>query len=161
MMAYSDWGAKIWCDGEPRHDLCDVTMLQVLEGENYQHYLEHHLKYVAGTDAEDDLHVMRHGVVGDLDGELLISLYKNGPYHGHYFIRGGLLVKLRTKMDKPNFSWDDVPRLIIRADGLTVKLVRREVPASVHCSFTDKLGRCWRGESGYLIGEGHQIWGIE
>ena len=146
-MAYSNWGGKVWRDGDALHENCDATVPQVLGGEpRYAHYIFHYTKGNA-LDSER----MYHAIVGDKDAGILVCLYKNWIYD----IRAGdgsLLLRM-TDVDR---SQSALGAKDYDAGGTTIRCSWRR--PGVEVAFVDAVGRAWRGESGYQNGEGFGDW---
>jgi hypothetical protein len=152
-MAYSNWGAEVWCDDKPLHENCDATPMQVLgKQEPFVTYWE---GFLPGPDRDDPLRRMYHAVMGDAQSEILIALYKD-DLAGLFFVASDSIEKL----DCPKMYTDDYEKI----EGTIVDIHGVEVTIDpddnrIHASFTDHLGRKWRATSGFEYGEGHQTWG--
>lgn len=149
-MAYSNWGGKVWVDGESRHQNCDVTPKMLLNGEVYETYMLHFL-----SRAEDSaMDRMYHAIIGDEEAGILVGLYKDWP---------SVVINLDTKeeLKPPKIStWDGPEHAEMKVGGLTINFHCIDEYAASRCevNFVDKLGRSWSGLSGYAMGEGWTDW---
>lgn len=154
-MAYSNWGGKVWCDGVARHENCDNTPQQVLDGTTYTHYLQHYLKD-KGEKAMESIYLMYHAILGDADSGILVCLYKEFP--SAVFILDGEVVS-EVEDYKEGVDWWEEMYLARTINGIDVEWEGNPWnDERVICTFTDVKGRKWRGLSGYCIGEGYEDW---
>lgn len=154
-MAYSNWGAEVWCDGNAMHQNCDVTPQMVIDNETYVHYLQHYISTADG--AINELGNMYHAVVGDKDSGVLVCLYK--AYPGPIFIIKDGTALFHKPWDS-DFDWhEEMEANIELPNGIAISLNGNFDPMRISCNFTDATGRKWSAVSGYLIGEGHRMWG--
>lgn len=163
-MAYSNWGAEVYVDGEPRHENCDATPLQVLrQEERYRHYLEHYiLKPWKEGEKRDPLAEMYHAVVGDAKSGLLVAIRKSYPSHLWTLTNEGEAIQeCPLPTDDLYNDWYDSEGFMLPVGDTEVELWPSQEPECAHCQFVDVIGRIWVAISGYLIGEGHQPWGLD
>jgi len=156
-MAYSNWGGLVYCNDHALHGHCDATPRQVLGLQSdYIHYLQH---YVEKRDKEngDLLAQMYHAVVGDEKAGVLVCLRKS-------YISAVILFDSNGQPDfaphPRGWTEDYAPDSgTFQAGNITVEYNTDDAPECVEVSFTDALGRQWRGTSGYCMGEGFEDWG--
>jgi len=151
-MAYSNWGAEVWCDGVAMHQNCDVTVNQVLgKSERYAHYLQ---GLIHGRKEFDSIH---HAVVGDIQSGVLVLLYKSYSPTIYRINENGLESVDSGLGDR---SWYDLEdELEVMVGNIKIVAYPCSDPEAVSCFFTDAENRHWRATSGYCMGEGHQEWG--
>lgn len=142
-MAYSNWGSKVWCDSQAKHENCDVTVAQVLEGTHYQHYIE----------ATED--TMYHGIVGDEKSGVMVCLYKAWVSKILIQTPTGLATFQISKEDEDYL--DKMGHVEIDLPNGTVVFIKQS-DNLICVKFVDPLDRTWQGISGYFLGEGHEEW---
>ena len=144
-MAYGNWGGKVWVDGVPLHDHCDITPAMVLEDKRYAHYLQHYAKPPQET--QFPLHKMYHAIVGDQAAGVLVCLYKCWI---------ATVIQLDPFEEvKPRI--EDVD-LVFTTNSIEISYKFRHDPERGIVEFTDKDGRKWKGIAGYGLGEGYEKW---
>lgn len=159
-MAYGNWGAEIYCDGQPKHDNCDTTPEMVIRGDKaYGMGIWEHLLTTSEEERQRSIKRCYHAVVGDVNAGLLVCIYKSSPV---------LILELADDGQKEhqieNSPWDDdyEPREVeVTVANVQIELWAATEPERGGCKFTDKTGRIWKGVSGYCMGAGHSPWGNE
>ena len=156
-MAYSNWGGFVYCDDHALHDHCDATPRQVfgLQSE-YASYMQHFVE-TAGEDKPNPFTDMYHAVVGDEEAGVLVCLHKS--YIGAVIAFDGN--GHPTLPDHP-FGWTkdwEAESGTFRAGDIAIEYSSGSDPECIEVSFTDALGRQWRGRAGYCMGEGFEDWG--
>ena len=154
-MAYGNYGARIFRDGQAMHENCDTTPECVLEKAlPYKDYLEHYLR-MGGVDPTTFVERMYHAVIGDVEAGVLVCLYKSS-------IEGVLLlIDGRWEQAETPSGWTGVYNPSageFTVGGVVVSYETAFEPECVKISFTDKAGHGWGAMSGYGLGEGYEDW---
>jgi len=123
-MAYSNWGGWVWADGVLREDLCDNTPVRAVGGEEYEAWALHFTR----QHGDEPSRQLYHAVVGDRNSGIVVCLYKS---------RIGAILDSETL--RP-VEYEDL-RVVEGENNILV-------------SFVDRLGRKWKGISGFEIGRG-------
>lgn len=182
-MAYGNWGGKVWRDGIALYGHCDNTIERLSKGERYTHYLGHWLSGDSKKHAREDgkaglFYWPCHAIVGDMEAGVLVCLYKSYPI-GIFAVDETLQEVKEAPCKLPevaiwktqeanyfyynldelfydeNDDWKETA-LLVDVKGTQVKLWKEL--NMVFCRFTDKLGRRWKGASGYEFGEKFEDW---
>jgi len=155
-MAYSNWGGFVHCGDHALHDHCDATPRQVLGLQpDYAHYLQH---YVETRDSkhDDPLAEMYHAIMGDGKAGVLVCLSKSYISTVILFDGNGQPIF----PDHPEgWTEDWEPSAgTFQVGDITITYEADSDPERIDVSFTDSLGRIWRGKSGMYMGEGFEEW---
>lgn len=157
-MAYSNWGGKVFVDNKPLHGNCDNTPCRVDRGMRGfgTAYLLHF-----EDQPESIWEEMFHAIVGDTRAGILVCLYKNTI--AHVFVKSeereeeGLKPWYVRRPPEPcKDNGTEFPPLEV--SGITINWYKSTDPNRVVVWFVDSLGRQWRGEAGYEMGEGYELW---
>ena len=155
-MAYSNWGGFVHCNDHALHEHCDATPRQVLGLQSeYANYMQHFVE-TRGEGQPDPFTDMYHAVVGDEKAGVLVCLHKS--YIGAVVTFDG---NGQPVFPEHPTGWTedwDADSGTFQAGDITVTYEAGSTPERIEVSFTDSLGRLWRGKSGMYMGEGFEEW---
>jgi hypothetical protein len=140
-MAYSDYGGRVFRNGERVDARCDATLSATGRVESTPGQWPGFTLPLGMDDA------CYHALLGD--GPLLVGLYKQSTfsiYHG--------LQEVATEDNEVDFS-DGEPHVVYDQDGYRVEIaIREEDNHYIYCRLTQPDGAVWTGWSGYHVGAG-------
>lgn len=140
-MAYGNWGAFVYKNGERQNNREDNT--PYLEDELQAGYWQ---AFGRGEDKKIDVH---HASLGN--GPFRLCAYKSAPY---LFWEGNLISDLPYRKGDPNQDWYESEGIEGELNGYKFKAIRLTDPEAVELFLFEPDGTVWTGKSGYAMGAG-------
>lgn len=169
-MAYGNWGATVYCDGKPKPEHCDTSVLAVLQGDytfifNGDVLTRQELLSKYRGAQPIDTH---HAVVGDGDSGVIELLRKD--YHNGYVVvdpdtRIVYLTPTREQLAEMMSRCNNAYWQRYGENGEKEQIGRNPhedddegYDNRIGVWHTDILGRRWTAVSGYEYGSGFSDW---
>ena len=159
IMAYGNWGGKVWCDGVlmgTRHYDNTIPGFEKSEEGSYGNAF-------GRKDVDKGPY---HATVGDESSDIVVMLYKCNVVRimewkddGHLVDIPNIASEVDGKIHDAVFSYQQAS-LDVTIGDIKAKFEHGDSyqgsDNKIDVEFTDKKGRKWHGASGYLFGYGHE-----
>lgn len=157
-MAYSNWGARVHCDGAPMPECCDQNLSDIL-GKTPKGNMWYGILSRMENPDNFMLNSMCHAIVGDPESGILVMLYKSHCEGIYEIVNSPIGFPMLYEIEGSFDCYDEDKTRSY--EGIGVSFVGDDDPESISVTFTDRKNRRWNAISGYCIGEGHEDWYTE
>lgn len=160
-MAYSNWGAFVYKNGERQENREDVPVFGDADVEaagsavrifvNLLKLREQH------GDKYEDWQRCQHAVLGS--GAIRLCGYKSYPKLFRATENGAEVIDIdqfKTDKDNHDWNWYDGGEIAGEIDGCKFRATRCEDPEAVELELVEPDGTVWTGKSGIYMGAGYE-----